>query len=457
MIIFICIMALLTTGCLINFPSDQDEQNPDPDNLVAFPSAEGFGAYTTGGRGGDVYIVTNLNDSGAGSLREGISKPNRIIVFEVSGIIELKSKLELSQPNITIAGQTSPQGITITDQPVNIMTDNIIMRHLRIRLGDRKKLEVDALEIRHPKKYVLNNIILDHITTSWGVDETLSISYADSVTVQWSIVSEALNEAGHVKGAHGYGSLFRGQEGEQVSVHHNLYAHNGGRNPRPGNYTSRKDDPVGYFFDFRNNVVYNWSDSEAGNNEDQDSITTYNFIGNYYKSGPQSNKNNNAFKDNALHVKSYWEGNAMNGSIPRDQYSIVSGKGPGTNTYTKSTVEFPFAYITTDSADAAYDSVLASAGAFPRDAIDDRVVKSVINKTGKIINSQNEVVSNWPQVQAVKSKVLTFGRTDSNRNGIADWWETENNVKNGDHNQVMRSGYTAIEEYVNWIADELIY
>jgi hypothetical protein len=447
-VLVICM--LFFSGCLVKTPSSDEDIVIE--EVRAFPGAEGFGADATGGRGGKVYIVTSLNDSGPGSLREAVeARGPRIVVFDVSGIIELRSPLRIRNGDLTIAGQTSPEGVTLTNYSFEVRAENVIIRHLRIRLGDAKRQEVDAVLIRDSK-----NVILDHITASWGVDETLSIVDSDLVTVQWSIVSEALNNSFHSKGAHGYGSLIRGKAGERISIHHNLYAHNRGRNPRPGNYTNRFADPVGLLMDFRNNVIYNWGGGSAGNNEDEDTITKYNFIGNYYKRGPNSSKTSIAFQENAPYAQAYWEGNAMNGSVPSDQWSLVAGRGVSSPTYIKHDLPLPVEPVTTHTAHEAYNLVLAGAGAFPRDAIDYRVVDSVHRSSGRIIDKPTDVVSKWPQVQPVKSLVLDFDRTDKNSNGIPDWWEKEHGVKNGNHNQVMKSGYSAIEEYINWVADELL-
>lgn len=471
------VLALLLSGCLMwpwretadppaNNPpgndSGGDSQDPGPPpppgKVLAFPEAEGFGAEASGGRGGKVYIVTNLNDSGPGSLRAAIEASGpRIVVFRVSGVIELKSTLQIRNGNITIAGQTSPQGITLTNFPFEIRAENVIVRHIRIRMGDakipkEKADSADAVLIRDAK-----NVILDHVTASWGIDETLSIVDSDLVTVQWSIVSEALNRSLHSKGDHGYGSLIRGAYGDRVTIHHNLYAHNRGRNPRPGNYTSYKQDPTGLLVDFRNNVVYNWGGGSAGNNEDSDTITKYNFVGNYYKRGPNSSSSSVAFKDNAPYAQAYWEGNAMNGSVPSNQWSLVSGDGPKKSTYVKHDMEIPAAYVETHTAHEAYTLVLADAGAFPRDFIDARVVDSVQKGSGKIIDRQTEAVNSWPQTQPpTTGTVVDPNWKDANNNGIPDWWEAEHGVINGNHNQIMPSGYTAVEEYINWVAAELL-
>jgi len=234
--------------------------------VPAFPGAEGFGAYARGGRGGRAIEVTNLSDSGPGSLRDAVdSKGPRIVVFRISGTIDLKSRISIRDPYITIAGQTAPgYGICLKDHPMSIAADDVVVRFLRIRPADNAGSGGDALSVSGGR-----DIIVDHCSTSWSVDETLSASTSGqlgNVTVQWCIISESLNESAHHKGAHGYGSLIRGGWGNGYTFHHNLYAHHRGRSPRPGNYNDRSKDPKGFTFDFRNNVVYNWGGSTAGYN-----------------------------------------------------------------------------------------------------------------------------------------------------------------------------------------------
>jgi len=227
----------------------------------AFPTAEGFGQYASGGRGGQVYIVTNLEDEGEGSLRKGILKHGpRIIVFAVSGTIALKSNLDINRGNLTIAGQTAPgEGITIKGYPVAIKADNVIVRYLRFRLGDENKVTDDALKARDVK-----NVIVDHCSISWATDENASFYQNKNFTFQWNIVSEALNSSVHSKGDHGYGGIWGG---ENVSFHHNLIASNNSRNPRfSGSKTTENLD--GEFVDFRNNVIYNWGDNSIYGGEE---------------------------------------------------------------------------------------------------------------------------------------------------------------------------------------------
>jgi len=288
----------------------------------AFPGAEGAGSGAIGGRGGNVYEVTNLNDSGPGSLRHTVNaKGPRTVVFRISGNIELQSPLQITNPYITIAGQTAPGGgICLKNYPLKIKADHVIVRYIRCRPGDNMAKEVDSLSASAG-----HNIIIDHCSASWAVDETLSISTSGqlgNVTVQWCLITESLNCSIHAKGCHGYGSLIRGGWANAYSFHHNLYAHHRGRSPRPGNYNSHTIDPKGLTFDFRNNVVYNWRGTYPGYNADTNSITKMNFINNYYKQGPNST-DAYAFRESCTYASAYFSGNSINGSLPSDPWSLV--------------------------------------------------------------------------------------------------------------------------------------
>ncbi len=248
--------------------------------LVAFPGAEGFGRYTTGGRGGVVYHVTKLDDDGSeGTLRWACNKSDvRTIVFDVSGTIYLKSALQLKKGNVTIAGQTAPgDGICIADYPFTINSDNVILRFLRFRLGNRNvdKHEGDGLGGMDRQ-----NIIVDHCSVSWSIDECLSVYGSKNITVQWSIVSQSLKNSGHSKGSHGYGGNWGGSG---ASYHHNLLAHHDSRvprlGPRPGTQTDER-------MDLRNNVMYNWGGNGCYGGEGMNVNIAYN----YYKPGPTTLK-----------------------------------------------------------------------------------------------------------------------------------------------------------------------
>src|SRR5687767_7950836 len=206
--------------------------------LPAFPGAEGFGANATGGRGKMVYAVTNLNDSGPGSLRDALSGGDRTVVFRVSGTINLESQLRLNKPNVTVAGQTAPgDGICLRGRELFIAdTDNVIVRYLRLRPGDEQKAEHDALSIRNCR-----NVIIDHCSLSWSTDSLNDVTHTSgNVTVQWCILAEPLNKSVHAKGDHGYATGWDGRiingKGGGGSYHHNLLAHAFSRAPRIGYY-----------------------------------------------------------------------------------------------------------------------------------------------------------------------------------------------------------------------------
>jgi pectate lyase len=245
---------------------------------IAFPGAEGYGKYSKGGRGGDVYEVTNLNDNGKGSLREAVEASGpRTVVFRVSGTIILDSPLSIKNPYITIAGQTAPgDGICIRRHPLNIGADHVIIRYLRVRLGDESGNDYDAVSSRYTK-----HLILDHISASWSVDECVSIYHCDSITVQWCLISESMSKSNHVKGSHGFGGIWGSNHG---TYHHNLLAHHSSRNPRMASGSGNTD--------YRNNVIYNWGYQSLYGGEkfqqgnDKFNFSNFNIVANHYKPGP---------------------------------------------------------------------------------------------------------------------------------------------------------------------------
>jgi hypothetical protein len=416
---------------------------------LAFPGADGAGRHSLGGRGGKVYEVVNLNDSGAGSLRAAVEATGaRIVVFRVSGNIALKSKLSIKNPNITIAGQSAPgDGICLKDHNLIIRADHVVVRYIRVRPGDNANVELDAITVTEGE-----NIIVDHCSTSWAVDETLSVTgdNLDKVTIQWSIISESLNCSVHSKGCHGYGSLVRGSQGHQFSFHHNLYAHHKARLPRPGNYLPKAQDPKGLYFDFRNNVVYDWGGSYAGYNSDSDSVTRMNFVGNYFVSGPSSSKAA-AFGESCTKSLAHFAGNYMNGKKPSDPWSLVvfsSGFSSAQIAAYKQSSPIAMAPVSTEDGAVAYPKVLNTAGAsFPaRDAVDKRIVTQIKQKTGKLIDDESDV-GGWP--------ALSSGTPpkDSDHDGMPDAWETARGLdpKSAADGPKDRDGdgYTNIEEYLN--------
>jgi hypothetical protein len=414
---------------------------------LAFPGAEGAGAHALGGRGGRVLIVTTLADHGPGSLRDAVeTKGPRMVVFAVAGTIKLEKPLRIREPRITIAGQSAPGGgITVRDHPLEVSADDVVIRYVRSRLGDESKTESDAIWVLGGRR-----IILDHVSASWSVDETLSASanytrpgegFYD-LTVQWSIIANSLTHSLHAKGEHGYGSLIRGGRGARISFHHNLWANHEARMPRPGNYSGPDVDPEGAFFDFRSNVFYNWGGGRSGYNADKASLARYNFVDNSYIAGPQSVKPIAFDESNSL-AKAYFAGNSMNGAVPADPWSLVTGlQAPGYRL--AAPVEMPA--VARDPAASSYARVLATAGASrSRDTVDAAVVAGVRDRTGHQIDSQRDM-GGWPTLASGMAPV------DSDRDGMPDAWERRHGLdpRRDDSMREMRgTGYTALEDYLN--------
>jgi len=447
---FIFLLVVILTSFALCLPSakagpvDQEKFQGVP----AFPGAQGFGHYTSGGRGGTVIKVINLEDSGPGSLRHAIrQKVPRTIIFDVSGTIPLESELKIKHGQVTIAGQTAPgDGITLRNYGMVIDADEVIVRYIRVRPGNEKGVETDAISIKSG-----SNIIIDHCSASWATDETLSVSPSpkgppkaiDQVTVQWCIISESLNASVHSKGDHGYGSLVRGSGGARYSFHHNLWAHHRARMPRPGNYRDAVSDPVGPLFDFRNNVFYNWGSKFSGYNADNESVSRYNFINNYYLSGGDSG-GPLAFDESNSLSESHFSGNFMNHEQPEDPWSLVQFRDGRTKS---SDSPVPAGNIDTDSASVAYRRVMAHAGAsVRRDSVDKRVVSEVQGSGGRIIDDQNSV-GGWPPLKSGSPK------PDRDGDGIPDEWEISLGLDPDDPTDGIKDpnddGYTNLEEYIN--------
>ena len=413
---------------------------PGTQPLRAFPGAEGAGANTVGGRGGDVYHVTNLNDSGPGSLREGIRTATgpRTIVFDVSGTIYLTSKLSINKPNLTIAGQTAPgDGITIAGWNTIISnTRDVIVRYLRFRVGDVNcpGYQDDALSVDRS-----NNVIIDHVSVSWSADETLSVTESDRVTVQWSFITESMKNSCHEKGAHGYGSLIRYGNG-QVTYHHNLYAHHDSRNPRVG-------DNIG--LDFVNNVVYDWGIKAGYSGDATEGTTRVNYVGNYLVAGPSTPASNRtrAFEGGSASTQIYQSNNLIDSNVNGARDGADTDWAMFVGAYTKQQPgRFDFAQVETDDAKTAYERVLKLAGqSLVRDVVDTRIVSEMRSDGGRQIDSQNQV-GGWPQLNSAPAPA------DTDRDGIPDVWESEHGLNPSDPadaRAISKSGYSNLELYLN--------
>ena len=459
---------------------------------LAFPGAEGFGRFTTGGRGGQVYHVTSLEDNnGQNTLRYGVERSGaRIIVFDVSGTIHLRRELKISKGDITIAGQTAPgDGICVADYPFVIAADNVIIRFMRFRLGNKKVADHEGDGLGGLDN---TNVIIDHCSISWSIDECLSLLGQTNSTVQWCIAGQSLREAGHEKGAHGYGGNWGGSG---ITYHHNLLAHHESRMPRLG---PRPKTQLDERMDMRNNVFYNWAGQGCYGGE----AMTVNIVNNYYKPGPATDTRDlgirkriagigirtssyvetyPAYKD-ALHIwgKLYVDGNvnADYDDVTNDNWSFgiynQIDKNSNDGLYNETVADtihlrkpMTFAPVVTHSAAEAYERVLTYAGAsLHRDALDDLLVSDTRNRRGSytgsnsatsklpgIIDSQNDVAaaisgseSPWPTLTS------TAAPADTDGDGMPDEWETANGLNPNDAAdgaQVAADGYTNLEHYMN--------
>lgn len=302
---------------------------------LAFYGADGWGKYATGGRGGRVIEVTNLNDSGEGSLRAAVeAKGARIIVFKVSGVIYMNSGLSIRNGDVTIAGETAPgDGITLANCGLSITGSNVIVRYLSIRPGDQKGAAQDGIDICGAK-----NVVVDHCSVSFATDETLSArpngsgetydAVSDNVSVQWCMISESITQSPTIGERHGMGSLIRGAQGAKITYHHNMYTSHSSRNPMMGNYMTEDLDNGNFSAEFINNVVYNWSGGAASKCADADPngeklhVSYFNYINNYYKAGPEST-GNTLFSEGSMGNHMFISGNMMNGVLAEDQKSLV--------------------------------------------------------------------------------------------------------------------------------------
>jgi hypothetical protein len=455
-------------------------------DIPAFPGAEGGGRYSFGGRGGKVYVVTNLNDDGPGSLRWACEQGGaRIIVFNVAGIIRLKTPLIIRAPYITIAGQTAPgDGVCIAGESVWINTHDVIIRYMRFRRGETWVGRRDDAIGGNP----IGNIIIDHVSATWGLDENMSMyrhMYNDStgkiedkfgtvnITIQNSIFGEALDTWNHA-----FGSTLGG---ENCTFMRNLWANNAGRNPSVG---------WNGIFNFANNVVFNWVHRSI---DGGDYRAQFNIINNYFKPGPATPKTPIAYRilkpesgrsklKEKYYGRAYVSGNIVEGypAVTKNNWNggvQVEGKNDAVeiDTSMKWNKPLPMAPITILSAEEARKYVLANAGATlpKRDAVDARIVKQVT--TGKIEIAPNVKLPETQfkhrrmPIDSYKIGIITDPSqvggypeykgtpyTDSDNDGIPDAYEAKNglNAKDAsDAGKITKNGYSNIENYLNSVVD----
>ena len=472
--------------------------NEEDGQARAFPGAEGGGMYTTGGRGGSVYHVTSLDDTGSeGTLRYGIEKGSRplTIVFDVAGIIELQSDLKITKGDLTIAGQTAPgDGICLKNYTTNIAAGNVIIRFLRFRLGDEAPWTAAEIEAGKADgedciwgRY-LDNVILDHCSMSWSVDETASFYANEYFTLQWCFIAESMKNCKlHTKGSHGYGGIWGGKN---ASFHHNILAHHDSRNARidhPHIYQDHKNPARRGNVDLRNNVIYDWGDNSTYGGEGGH----FNLVNNYYKKGPSS-------KDRKYYVDAYavysskcstcGESNIeegypelyLSGNVYSQYASMANGpegvywhNGQGHDFYNQTASsalslvgkDGKDAYTTTHTAEKALDAACAYAGAsLSRDAVDDRISQDIKAGTGSLINDISDVKSKygtaWPAYAATaeeKAKVK-----DSDADGMPDWFENQFGLDKSKKDDAARitldknGRYTNLEMYLHYLVKDLV-
>ncbi len=438
---------------------------------LAFPGAEGGGKFTSGGRGGKVLFVDNLNDKGPGSFRKAVeaSEP-RTVIFRISGNIELKKPIYIKNDSITIAGQSAPgEGICLKNYGIEIEADEVIIRYIRVRPGDESGKQMDAISGTWHK-----NIIIDHCSFSWSNDETASFYNNRNFTMQWCIISESLNKSSHIKGEHGYGGIWGGLD---ASFHHNLISDHTSRNPRfcGSRYSN---NPPEEMTDFRNNVIYNWGNNSVYGGEEG----YYNMVNNYYKPGPATGKSSRKrLLDLTLqffdprHNKDtlgagwfYIKGNVMEGSgeVTRNNWKYgVQGDGVDNAAKMKAKLHKPVRHtkVRTTGAAAAFREVLREAGAnLHRDAVDRRVVEEArygmetfgetFRGGGKGIIDSPHVVGGWPELHTEPAP------PDADQDGMPDAWEDAHRLDRNDSSDNVRysvlKDYTNLEVYLNGLVEK---
>lgn len=454
--------------------------------LPAFPTAEGFGKWATGGRGGKVVEVTNLQDNGTGSFRWALAQyPSEpvTVVFRVSGIINLESPIRCSRTaGTTIAGQTAPgDGICIRGAKCNFGgCKNMIIRHLRFRIGLGENGDGSSYFIEGGSIGIENasNWIIDHCTFGWSGEENMTIYDNTLTTIQWCLVHEGLYDAGHGKGARGYGCQWGGQS---ATYHHNLLAHNKSRSPR---LNGARSNDRRVLIDYVNNVNYNWGNENAcyGADMDHSGIShRINFVNNYYKPGPARPGNKSSYyaqssfhgEQNTSQISQwYMSGNYMGGTANTNKNTNnyngldagpYTSRGISKNQLISNTAfEVPNP-VNTQTAQDAYESVLAGAGAFPRDAVDTRIISEVRNGTancrGSIANVAPGIIDRPSDAGGYPEYKTYNSITDNDHDGMDDYWEAANGLdacNPDDRNFILKSGYTALEAYLCGLCGEEI-
>ncbi len=440
--------------------------------MIAFPGAEGFGKYATGGRGGKVIAVTNLNDKGEGSLRSALVQfPDDplTIIFNVSSIIELESNINIKRSNLTIAGQTAPgDGICLKNYSFILNGasakgnhGNIIIRYIRSRPGGTDKKGLYGFDMEN-----CHDVIVDHCSFSWANEECAAMYDMKNTTVQWCIVSEGLYNAGHMKGKRSYGGVWGGQ---YATYHHNLIAH---QNSRAVRFNGARAHDTIALIDYRNNVIYNWGNVNAcygGEVNIPGGLSQINIVNNYYKPGP-------ATPSELKFVHAYYEPEKAkgtgqwfaNGNVMDGDKSLTKNNSRGIDLadagYPKNAIAekpFPIAVpIPDQTAVDAYNAVLNSAGASTskRDAVDERVInetrtrtaigKGVFGKSGII--DLPEAVGGWGQYK------MGVAALDTDKDGMPDDWEIKNGLNPADAtdgNKADPDGFTMLEKYLNELAN----
>lgn len=456
------LLKLLFLGLLMFFVNNVNAQQ------IAFPNAEGFGKFATGGRGGKVVAVTNLNDDGEGSFRKALEAyPNEplTIIFKVAGIIELKSKVTIKRSNLTIAGQTAPgNGICFTGNSLILNGasskgnhGNIIIRFIRSRPGGTDKKGLYGFDMEN-----CYDVIIDHCSFTWANEECAAMYDMKNITVQWCLVAEGLYDAGHMKGKRSYGGVWGGQF---ASYHHNLIAHLQSRAVRFNG--ARAHDTIA-LIDYRNNVVYNWGNTNAcygGEVNIDGGVSQVNMVDNYYKPGPASPIDLKFIHASYEAEKSKGTGQwFVNGNIMEGNKSLTKKNNRGVDlndviNASNAIVDLSFpvvAYLPKQSAKDAYEDVLKFVGAYlpVRDIVDARIINETKTGTaiGKGVYGKLGIIDLPIAVGGLPIYKTGVSLPDVDEDGMPDEWEIKHglNPKDAsDRNNKDDKGYTMLENYLN--------